>query len=130
MKAVAASLGCMLAATAAVAQGVPPYVPPEGTVTPGGPPQEYIPPVLTPTPSASDPAGQTAAIDRFRGAYQAHKSPRLAILWNRILSDDIDVRKYQVEREVRGSAGVGHATTTITGGRSTSYQPYGYGTLV
>ena len=121
----------------ASAQGVPPYIPPMPVGVPSlgapavGTPsdRQNLPEVLTAPPKATDPAAQGATTSRFRAAYLAHKSPRLAVFWNRVLSSDVESQKYKVDSEVRTSGVAGQISTNRSGGASTSYQPYGYGSL-
>jgi hypothetical protein len=121
-------LALCLAAGAAQAQAVPPYVP-EQTVTPSQT-REGVPETLKAPATASDPAVQGEAIGRFRAAYSARKSPRIAIFWNRALTDDVEAAKLHVDSEVRAAARGGQVSTSATGGSSTNVQPYGYGQLV
>ena len=121
----------------ASAQGVPPYIPPVPVGAPpiggapmGTPPdRQNLPEVLTAPPKATDPAAQSSTVARFRAAYVARKSPRIAVFWNRVLSADVESQKYKVDTEVRTSAVAGQVTTNRSAGASTSYQPYGYGSL-
>jgi hypothetical protein len=117
-----------LAAGAAQAQAVPPFVP-EQTVTPSQT-REGVPETMAAPATPSDPAVQAEAIGRFRVAYSARKSPRIAIFWNRTLTDDIEAGKLHVDSEVRAAATGGQTSTSAAGGSSTSIQPYGYGQLV
>jgi hypothetical protein len=56
-------------------------------------------------------------IERFRSAYQGRNSPRIAILWNRVLSDQIDAQKYHVERETGAFAsGTQQSAGAVVGG--------------
>jgi hypothetical protein len=117
---------CLLAG-AASAQSVPPYVP-EATTRPDET-RNAVPAMAALAPAARDAAAQKASIDRFRGAYAARKSPRIAIFWNRVLTDDVESAKQHVEREDRAVVVGGAVTTRVQGGGSTSIQPYGYGSL-
>lgn len=128
MRLVLVGFALCLSAGAARAQAVPPYVP-EQTVTPSQT-REGVPETMKAPVTASDPAVQGEAIGRFRVAYSARKSPRIAIFWNRALTDDIEAAKLHVESEVRTAATGGQASTSTAGGSSSSVQPYGYGQLV
>jgi hypothetical protein len=85
---------------------------------------------LTPPQTTGDPTGQGATIEHFRAAYAAGNSPRIVILWNRALSDDIDAAQQHVDRTTQSSSANVTANATVSGGSTTNAQPYGYGTLV
>ncbi len=87
MRRISLALALCCVAAGANAQGVPPY-----TGDQGAQPVDIrrdVPPVLTPPPTGPDAGVQDEAISRFRAAYAAQGSPRLAIFWNRILTDHI-----------------------------------------
>lgn len=128
MRLILVGFALCLAARAAQGQAVPAYVP-EQTVTPSET-REGVPETMKAPATASDPSVQGEAIGRFRVAYSARKSPRIAIFWNRSLTDDIEAAKLHVDSEVRTTATGGQTSTSTAGGSSTSVQPYGYGQLV
>ena len=113
-----------LISTSVVAQGVPPYDPAAIVKIPVE--RGQLPPVLTPV-APGQSADQIATSDRFKRAYEAHKSPRIAIFWNRTLSDSVASGKLHVEQESSAVAVGGSSQTYGSGGSSTSIQPYGYG---
>jgi len=92
------ALGALLLAMA-LARPVAAQVPPPPPVAPA-PPVESAPPglrlvprdtmVLTPPPKPDFEAIIAASIDRFQEAYTRKSSPKIAVYWNRQLSDRIN----------------------------------------
>lgn len=104
----------LLAAAAALAQAP---VPPPPAATPAIGADGYrtgVPPVLAPE-AAPKGADDSLVVARFRQAYAARRQPRIAIWWNRELSDNVatqwvDDRRLQNNIGIE-SAGSGSQTT-------------------
>jgi hypothetical protein len=87
--------GLALFATAALAQAPVPPLPPAQAPLPPVPPGPAAPaparapeaPVVPPPPVPDPNAAAAAAIERFKQAYAKRGAPRIAVFWNRQLSD-------------------------------------------
>lgn len=119
-------LGMSAFTGSAIAQSVPPYDP-QATVRPPND-RLNLPDVLKPERVKGD-ANREAAIERFRIAYASRKSPRIAVFWNRTLSDDVEAQRYRTDSEIGAAILGGQTTSTTMSGSSVSVQPYGYGSL-